>query len=255
MRFPVVAAIGLTVLASNPAAQPARTAQLADATVPFRVGETLTYDVTFSSYLVAGTAVATVEDKRSVSSMSAYHIVAEGRPVPMLSSVYAVYFKMETLLDSVTLLPHRVAIYSEDGAQKRIGRTSFDRVTRRASFEVEPETAAPREFDVPQQVQDGLSALYVLRSMNWKTGDQVVMPVTAEGNVYAVRTAVTGLERVSVPIGELDAWNLKVDIDNIDQSAANNIGVWISTDARRLPLKMQADLPLGRFEVLLRRAD
>jgi len=29
--------------------------------VPFKVGETLTYDVSWSSYVTAGTAVATVE--------------------------------------------------------------------------------------------------------------------------------------------------------------------------------------------------
>jgi hypothetical protein len=254
MRLPVAAALGWLTVA-HAAAQPAR-AQIPEAAVPFRVGETLTYDVTLSSYVVAGTAVTTVEGKRTVSNTSAYHIVAEGRPVPMFASLYALYAKMETLLDSVTLLPHRVSLYSEAGEQKRVGRTTFDRLARQASFEVEPQTARRRTFDVPQQVQDGLSALYVLRAMTLKAGDRVVLPVVAEGSVYTVRADVAGRERVSVPLGDVDAWNLKVAVSGgARESVASNIGVWVSADARRLPLKFEADLPAGRFAVLLRQAD
>ncbi|MGC4085025.1 MAG: hypothetical protein QM736_23640 [Vicinamibacterales bacterium] len=44
----------------KPAAPPPRK----EATVPFRVGETLTYDVAWSNYLVAGTATSRVVEKR-----------------------------------------------------------------------------------------------------------------------------------------------------------------------------------------------
>jgi hypothetical protein len=239
---------------SHPAAQPARTVQPTEASVPFRVGETLTYDVTLSSYVVAGTAVATVEGKRPLSSRTAYHIVAEGRPLPMLASLYALYYRMETFLDSVTLLPHLVAMYSEEGANKRVGRTSFDRLSRRASLEMEAERTARWEIDVPQQVQDGLSALYVLRAVDWKPGNRIVLPVIDQGNLYTLQAEAVGRELVTVPLGDLDSWNLKISIGNTGgQAAASNIGVWLSTDARRLPVKLQADMPLGRFVLLLRQ--
>jgi hypothetical protein len=73
--------------------------------------------------------------------------------------------------------------------------------------------------------------------------------------VYTVRAEVAGLERLAVPLGSLDAWNLRIAIvDGKGQPAASNAGVWISTDARRLPLKMQADLTVGSFVLLLRQA-
>ena len=52
----------------------------AERTVPFRVGETLTYDVSWSSFVTAGTAVATVKEKKPSFNSTAYYIVAEGRP-------------------------------------------------------------------------------------------------------------------------------------------------------------------------------
>jgi hypothetical protein len=256
MRSVVLTATALAFVASFSTAQPARPPLRVEAAVPFAVGERLAYDVTYSSYLVAGTAVTTVQDKRPASPGGpSYSIVVEGRPIPMLANLYRLYYKMDTLLDSVTLLPHRGSIYTEEGPRKRTASTRFDRATNKALFEVQAETSGRLEFDVPPQVQDGLSALYVLRTMTFKPGDTISLPVADEGVVYTLRASVAGTERVSVPLGEFNASILKVAItDPNGQPAAANAAMWISTDTRRLPLKMQADLAVGSFVLLLRTA-
>ena len=58
MRFAVASAFALATLAAPPLFQAGR-----PPAVPFAVGETLTYDVSWSSVLMAGTAVATVKDE------------------------------------------------------------------------------------------------------------------------------------------------------------------------------------------------
>ena len=68
--------------------------------VPFNVGETLTFDVSWSSYLTAGTAVATVESKQASRNSTAYRIIADGRPLPLLAMLYAIHYRVETLLDA-----------------------------------------------------------------------------------------------------------------------------------------------------------
>jgi hypothetical protein len=162
---------------------------------------------------------------------------------------------MDTLLDSVTLLPHRGSFYAEEGARKRTAMTRFDRERRKASFEVQAETRDRVEFDIPPQVQDGLSGLYVLRAVNFKPGDSITLPIADEGTVYSLRANATGTERLRVPFGEFNATALKMVItDPAGQPAATNTAVWISNDARRLPLKMQADLAVGSFVLLLRQA-
>ena len=56
-------------------------------------------------------------------------------------------------------------------------------------------------------------------------------------------------------MGQVDAWKLRITILDYDnQPVGNNIGAWISTDARRLPVKLQADLPVGNFALALRSA-
>jgi hypothetical protein len=252
-------ALFLAVATTAQTAQPANRSQRgravprSDASVPFKVGETLTYDVTWSSLLVAGSATARIGERRPSQNSAAYHIVAEGRPVPLLSKLYNLYYKMDTLLDTATLLSQRSALYSENGPRRRTATSTFDRTAQLVSFEVETDTTHRRDFEAPPQAQDGLAALYVLRTMGFKAGETVTLPVTDDGLLYTVQASVTGPEEVKVPLGAMSAWVAKLEItDSAGKPAAKNAAVWISNDKKRLPLRLQADLPVGNFVLLLR---
>jgi hypothetical protein len=227
-----------------------------DAAVPFKVGERLTYDVTWSTFLVAGSAVSTVVEKQPTADSTAYHIVADGRPVTLLRRLYNLYYKMDTMLDAATLLPHRVSLYSEQSGARRLSATRFDRARRKAFFELDDAgTPLKSEFDIPPQVQDGLSALYVLRAMTFKADDRITLPVADDGSMYTVHADAAGLEQVRVPFGTMEAWRVNVSIvDAQGQPAARDAAVWFSSDARRLPLKLQAELAVGHFVLVLRDA-
>src|SRR5262245_19107873 len=100
----------LAAFLSLSAAQPARRAApraRTEAMVPFKVNERLTYDVSWSSFLTAGTAVMTVTEKKPSFNSTAYYIVAEGKPNALVARLYTLYYKMDTLLDSYTLLSQR----------------------------------------------------------------------------------------------------------------------------------------------------
>src|SRR5260370_39451368 len=133
--FVALAALPLSAQSRKRKAAPAPAAKAAAPTkapktersVPFATGETLSYDVSWSSYLTAGTATTTVKEKKPSFGSTAYYIVAEGRPTPLLSKLYAVYYKMDTLLDSFTLLPQRGSVYSEEGKRHRFNATHFER--------------------------------------------------------------------------------------------------------------------------------
>src|SRR5262245_43360578 len=108
-----------------------------EAPVPFRASERLTYDVSWSSFLVAGTAVLTVADKKPSAESLAYSIVVEGSPVPFVARLYTLFYKMDTLLDAYTLLSQSASLYAEEGNEKHTAITRFDRAANKASFEVQ----------------------------------------------------------------------------------------------------------------------
>jgi hypothetical protein len=265
----LVFACGLAVLASlsllaqrsagpparRPAVPAAPRAARAERGVPFHVGETLTYDVSWSSYLTAGTAVATVKEKKPSFNSIAYYIVVEGRPTPLVAKLYTLYYKLDTLLDSYTLLPQRGSIYSEEGRRHRLRTTRFDRAANKAFFEYQTDASVNSGFAVSPVVQDALSSIYVLRAIPLKAGDRMTMPVSDNGTNYKVTLDISAAERVKTPLGEVSAWKVRPTVvDDKNRLAGRNMAIWVSDDARRLPVKFQAELPVGTFNLVLREA-
>ena len=225
---------------------------LREAIVPFKVGETLTYDVSWSSILVAGTAVVSVKEKTPSANSTAYSIVAEGQPVPLVARLYSLHYRMDTLLDTYTLLPHRSSLYAQEGSDRRTATTKFDRPTRRVFFEEQSGTTTKLDYPVPNEAQDGLSTLYAIRSKPFKAGDRLTLPVADSGTLYNIEVVVGAPESIKVPFGAASAWALKGTIKDLTgQPVWNNVGVWISNDARRLPMKLQGDLPIGNVVLAL----
>jgi Protein of unknown function (DUF3108) len=148
-----------------------------------------------------------------------------------------------------------MTLYSEEGRRQRLGTTRFDRAARRAFFELSGDTATKTDVTVPAQVQDGLSALYAVRASSISAGTTLTYPIIDEGSIYNVSMQASNTERIRVPLGDIPTWKLGVRIvDAQGQPVGDNIAVWISSDARRLPVKMQADLPVGNFVLSLRDA-
>jgi hypothetical protein len=253
MRLVHAVACAFAVAVWPSAAETQRESGRVDADVPFRVGEVLTYDVTFASLLPVGTATSTVRSRLSSTSSSAYDISVEGRPLPAFASLYNVLYRMDTQLDTVTLLPLRTTIYSEENNEKRLGVTTFDRSRFKASFEgTNPQVTT--ELDIPPQAQDGLSAVYLVRTMTVRPGDAFSLSVVDGGRLYTVGVEIGQPETITVPLGEVEALPAKVTITGTDAAPAlSNAAAWISNDRRRLPLRLQTDLAVGNITLLLRQ--
>jgi hypothetical protein len=239
--------------ASPPAAPPAVTAKK-EMAVPFRVGEILEYDIGWSSYVTAGTAILTVREKKPSYNSTAYYITAEGRPTPLLSKLYTLYYKADTLIDVFTLLPQRGSLYVEEGKRHRMKTTTFNHPAKQAKYEVQTATRVEKTLTLPGFTQDALSALYVLRSIPMKAGDKFNMPVTDAGDVYKVQMQVVAVESLKTPLGTMNALKI-VPLITAPKGAPppKGIVIWISDDARRLPLRIEAQLAVGKFTVALRK--
>lgn len=232
------------------AAAPKRTPQ----TVPFSPGETLTYDVSWSSSLTAGAATLSVKDRKPSYGSDAYYIVAEGRPTALLSKLYDLSYKADTLLDIYSLLPQRASIYSDEGKRHRWKVTTFDHGAKKAQYEVQTRTLVKKEFAIPAYSQDGLSALYVLRAISLKPGDKFTMPICDAGEAYKVQITVGGVETVKTGIGDVRAWRI-TPVLPADHGGAKRLSLWLSDDPRRLPVRMQAQLAVGSFDLTLKSSN
>lgn len=243
-----------TVPAKKPAPQkPAAKAPAADMTVPFRAGETLTYNVGWSTYFTAGTATVRVQERRPTGNgRAAYILVAEGKPGTILSKLYDLYYKAETQLDTRTLLPITASVFSKEGSRTRVKTTHFKGAGRTADYSLKTTNLTTRKLNVPPYTQDVLAAIYVLRALPFKQGDSMTMPVTSGGDVYRARIRYGGVESVKTGAGTFQAWKVAIHaVDQNGQPAARSLNLWFSNDARKLPVKIEAGLPVGAFTLTL----
>jgi len=241
--------------ASSAAARPA-TKTKAERAVPFAVGETLTYDVAWANYVTAGSATLAVREKKSSYGSVAYYITAEGQPVSLLQKLYSLYYKADTLLDAYTLLPQRSSIYSNENGRERMKTTLIDQAKHAATYEVRTATLVNRSLTVPAYTQDLLSAVYIMRVIPLNAGAKMTIPVVDSGKVLRVQVTVGRRETVTAPTGSVPAWRVEPRVlgTNADAAGAQRLALWISDDARRLPVKMAAELPVGSFTFTLREA-
>ena len=221
--------------------------------VPFRPGEMLTYDVSWSDYLTAGSATLTVRDKRASGGSTAYYLVAEGRPTTLMSKLYAVYYKADSLVDAYTLFPQRGSVFSQENGRQRMKETRFDQARRSATFQVRTASTVTHDQLLPGPTHDGLSALTAMRTMTLAPGASASFAVSDSGHLYRVTATVGGKESLRTGLGAVSAWKIVPAVrDAGGQVLGRAIAVWLSDDARRLPVRIQAQLPVGTFVLTLR---
>ena len=130
--------------------------------VPFKLGETLGYDISWSSFMTAATATVSVKEKKPSYDSLAYYIVAEGQPTAFVAALYKLYYKADTLLDAYTLLPQRGSLYSRESGRQHLRATRFMQEAHKAQYEVQSGATLANvdsrlELQIPAATQDAVS--------------------------------------------------------------------------------------------------
>ena len=222
--------------------------------LPFGPGETLVYDVAWT-LVNAGTITMTLTDERSERSergASVWHMLAEGRVAAALASLYPLHYKAESSVDPETLLPRRAVVYQQEGQRRRTRITLFDHAARRAHYEQVGGRQA--DVDTPAEVWDSLSVLYALRAAPALVpGARFSRAVCDSGRVYTLELNVGESASIDTPAGRFSAYKITPVIhDAAGQPQAGAVSLWLSSDSRRLPVKIEVALAVGRFTVVLR---
>ena len=227
----------------------------AEVRVPFRAGEVLTYDVSYSTYVTAGTVTLNVQSKRPSYNSLAYYVVAEARPTPLMSKLYTLYYKADVLVDVYTLLPQRAGVYSEEGQRHQMKVTTFNNAARKATFENVTAKNGKRDLTVPPFTQDALSAIYVIRALPLKVGSRETIPVSTGGRAYRAQVSVEGAEAIKTPAGPFQTFRIRTTLsDEAGRPTGRPIHLWISDTPGRVPVKLQSELAVGSFLLTLTQA-
>jgi hypothetical protein len=95
-------------------------------------------------------------------------------------------------------------------------------------------------------------AIYLMRQLPLKEGTQLCFDVYGIRRMWRVWGTVQPREHVSLPLGEFESWHLAGTAARLDLPAMRReIHVWISDDARRLPLAALGAIDIGTVRATL----
>jgi len=220
--------------------------------VPFRPGERITLNVSWSDRVSAATLTLDVGQKQVSSGVSCFPLRAELKPSAVIGKLYPVYYKVESLLAELTLLPIKSTMYSREQSRVRQKFTRFDRGSGRIYYTYLTKTEQKKEFPAPSGTLDILSWLYVLRTMPLQEGTIGPFLITENGKLFTIRCQVTRSATVNTELGKLPVWRLAPRVESAGgEKMPRSMFLWISGDERRLPLRFEIELPIGKFVAMM----
>jgi hypothetical protein len=217
----------------------------------FQSGEKLTYIVSWSKILKAGTVTMEVKEEKTPEDRQVYHLTSTAKSSGIVSVFYPVADTAQSILDAEELYSISYTLNMSHGKRKKIRTMTFDHanaLVRTTTNNAEQETSR-----VPQRVQDSLSSLYYVRTIEDMGGKKsIFVDVYDSGKNWSVEMQILGKEKIKTPAGEFNTIKVKTypKYDGVFQNKGE-IFIWFTDDARKIPVIMKSTISIGSIVATL----
>ena len=223
----------------------------------FTFGESLEYRVHYGA-VTAGIAKLEVQKKPvELNGTDCYHMVGRGISSKGFSAFYRVNDRYETFVDIDELVPLKFKRRIEEGSFKSYTEVKFDHAKAKA---YERRTGHPNvaTYDVPQYIQDAMSAFYFARTQDYtnaQPGDITHFENFIDQAVHDLDVKFLGREVLEV--GGVKYKTVKLQPLLKEGGIFRHEGdffLWISDDKNRIPVRVESGLVIGSIQVDLKNA-
>jgi hypothetical protein len=212
-------------------------------------GERLVYEIRWMR-IPAGEAVLEAATPEHLGSQPTRHFIMTVRTNAFVDTFYKVRSRIETWMDpDVSRSLQYRKQQREGGHRPRDVQVDFDWSQRLATYTNRGESRPP----VPLRpgTVDPLAALYFTRRATLTPGTQIDRPVCDGKKMVIGRARVTGKEKIEVPAGVFNTVVIEPDLRDVggvfEKSPDARIRLWLSDDARRIPVRIQSEVVVGYF--------
>ncbi len=209
--------------------------------------EYLRYEVKWGIFSV-GTSDLHAREILDFNGAPAYHIVSEAKSNSFCDAFYKVRDLNESWIDARELYSLGYLKKLREGSYHRDEWVLYDNgakrwVSKAVSRQGEESYAAG---ELPGPVQDILSSMYYIRSKPLKVGDEITLDVNTRKN-WPLVIKVTRKARVHVPAGRFDTVEVEPFLrqEGIFIQKGKRLQVWLTDDARHLPVRMSVEVFFG----------
>lgn len=219
--------------------------------IPFGPGETLEFDI---DALGARAGTMTMQALPLRNGKLPLEVTVETNT--FFSKVRRVKGVARSELSPTTLRPSRYFEDAHEDDMHRIADVSFkaNKVAKLQST-INGRTWT-EELRFGNDVSDVASAVHLLRGIPMKEGQSLCFDVYGIRRIWRVWGKVLPREHVTMPgVGEFESWHLAGEAARLDlPDARREVHIWVSDDARRLPLAALGMIDLGAVRATLKAA-
>lgn len=211
--------------------------------VPFKVGETLEYDIEFLRIKVARQKSKVVKIT-NINNIPVYHIHTDIKAVPAISKIYNLHDIIDTYINTNTLLPVKIYTKVQEGKWRNLVNIMIDQ-DEEILYYKDKKVNKKIKFDGPLIGLD--SALYFLRSIQPEKDETIKLAISKKREVDYVGAKVKSLKYKLSVTKQLDKKGYVYTIFYA-QEGQKDVGMWVTNDARRIPVKLSSVIiPVGDY--------
>jgi hypothetical protein len=231
--------------------------------LPFAAGETLVYEGKLNKIL-RGMAVADLTFAVSEGEQPGDLLIradAKSKGTLLALARYSFLYQFSSSIDGSNFRIERTERKTTEKERRRDGEARFDYTEKRVTYlETDPNEPMrpPRKIasGIEDQTHDVVSGIYALRMLPLAVGKTFHFTVSDSGLVYEVPVRVTAREVQKTIFGKVACFRIEPAVfgpGRMVESKGSMI-IWITDDARRLPVRAQIKTSFGKVEVRLRSA-
>ncbi|MGC9450652.1 MAG: DUF3108 domain-containing protein [Oceanipulchritudo sp.] len=215
----------------------------------FAQGETLRFKLGWSVFRVARATLVT--EPGLYEGLSSLKITLNTRTNAFADALYKVRNESTSWISGDVSRSFEYSAIQHEGGRERDTRVLFDKTGRQARYinHVSGEEREP--VDILTGTFDPLGIVFLIRSIDFDVGDELVVP-TSNGKEFFF-TVVRVVEKVErrFAFGRMEAFVLEPDIKDLGgvfkKSPDGELRFFISADERKLPLRMESEVAVGKF--------
>ncbi len=228
---------------------------------PFKAGEKLTYDLRFSRPPISLSAGSITFENFGVVAQPKIekleftpsdderflHLKASLITKGLLLRIFglSVNDRFETLVDAKDFKPRAVLRESDESKRHRLQTGLFDYEKQVANYrilDVDKPQNPPREKTpkLEPDMQDLLSAFYLLRLQEAKEGAVFKFPLLYEGERREFEIVIYGREEIQIDLGKFKTIKVEPKLfgEGRLSSREGELFMWVTDDAQKTPIKL-----------------
>ncbi len=213
---------------------------------PFSVGERLVFSLDYG-LINAGEGTLEVAGTVDYQGHPCYRIESTASSNRFFSGIYRVRDKVVSYLDREGLFSRYFMKRLREGTFRRTEEIHFDHEAQLARYH------DGKEYEITAGVHDVLSAFYFVRTLDLEVGRDVFLTVHDSRKTYDLRVIVHRQQAVETLYGTFDCFVIQpVMLGEGIFKHEGDLMIYMTADARRIPVRMTTRLPVGSITASLR---